>query len=342
MFVLGRPFDGVESVMTDFARSKWDPSHIGRKSSPYTFTVELGAITKVAAASDILRPWSSTTQRAHGPWQRNVEPAAPLFYLWTLLNNTPNYRVYEDWVMHGLEPGSAHIHTGDDYFYWVPIRVGDQITVTCELTKVYEKHGRQGRLVFIEDTWDYRNQRNELAARLVRKAVTVYYENRDTNIPYQPVELPPGEPTTLAEVSPIDWADLAKGKRLYDVDLGPLSRTSMVRWMGAVDDYAATHYDPDYAVEREFPNGQPLAAGPHMGALLAAPVSAWIGADGWLAEFHHLQRHEVFPKDRLRTLGVVSRAPSAADPTVEIETWLVDERGLNRNSGTFVVAPVVR
>jgi hypothetical protein len=329
MYCLGSELTGVPSVLTDFVRSNWDPALVGRRSTPYSFTVERGAVTKVAAAAEVLGLWL-----AGGEGEE-----APLSYLWTMLNNTPDYRVYEDWVMQGLDPGSAHIHTGDDYFLYRPIRVGDRITVTCEISRVYEKPGRQGRLVFIEDTWEFRNDRNELAARLVRKAVTVYYENRDPNPRYQQVDAPASVPGALADIEPVVWSALKKGAVVYDVDLGPLSRPSMVRWMGAVDDYAATHYDPDYAVERDFPGHQPLAAGPHLGALLAAPVAHWIGDTGRIAEFRHLQRHEVFPKERLRTFGTVSREPTLGDPTVEVEGWLLDDRGMMRNAGTFVVEP---
>jgi acyl dehydratase len=327
---LGKSLDGVEGVVTDFARSAWDPSYVGRRSQPYVFTVEAGAVEKVIYAART----EPAMYRAGGGIAVSAQ-VAPLSFLWTLVNNTPTYRSYERFIMHELPAASAHVHAGDVYMSFHPIFVGDTVAVTVEITGVQEKLGHEGRLVFIDLTWQFANQRSDLAATLTLKAATIYRAEAGTSpAPAETVAAPVGTGAGLGQLGRLDWDALQRGDLAFDVDLGPLTRTAIVQWMGAVDDYATTHYDPDYARERGFPGGQPIASGPHLGSLMLAPVMERLHHDGWVQRFDHRQRRPVSPNDRLRTFGVVSEKSAN---TIAIDAWLVDDESRIRNTGRFVV-----
>lgn len=332
----------AKSILANFAYSDWDPKHLGRKSEGHTVLIENEPLRKVALASGNAVPWLLASEPL-SDGQRS-KPMVSLPFYWNLLNNTETYRVYEQFVQDGMPPNVAHLHTGDDYFAWVPIVPGDHITTTCELKVLYEKEGRAGPMKFIEDVWDFRNQRNELAGRLVRKAVTVYYKKDRTPADHAVAPdvaklVPENRISHLplhAWKSPCQ-VDVFDGRpRGYVQDIGPVSWTMMVQWMGAVDDYARTHYDYDYAIERNFPDLTPIVSGPHMGALMIAPVLALAGSGAWIEEFRHVQRHNVNPKDKLTTFGV-SEPVSGDKDRVKVSAWLKDDMGRVRNTGTFIL-----
>jgi hypothetical protein len=334
--------EGADSVLADFAYSDWDPKHLERRSDAHIVTIEPGAMRKVAFASGNALPWFTTNEPlADG---RVSAPMASLPFYWNLINNTKTYRVYEQFVQDGLSRNVAHLHTGDDYFNFHPILPGDTIATTVELKVLYEKQGRAGPMKFIEDVWSFRNQHNVLAGQLVRKAVTIYYnKERKPAEPQQAPELSSLVPKDrITSLEPQAWrhpkpVDVFDGKpRGYSQDIGPISWTMMVQWMGAVDDYARTHYDFDYAIERGFPGETPIVAGPHMGALMIAPVLALAGRDAWIEEFRHIQRHQINPKERMSTFGVTAPVPGDRN-RVQVTSWLVDDKGRTRNSGTFVL-----
>ncbi|WP_173933896.1 MaoC family dehydratase N-terminal domain-containing protein [Chelativorans sp. Marseille-P2723] len=343
MYCLGRDLTGISSILSEFAISDYDESHIGRRSEPFMTKVDQSAVEKVAYASGCAVPWhTSAEQLSNG---NVVQPIAAIPFYWYLVNNTPTYRAYETTYVMGdvMKQNDAHLHTGDDYRYYEPITVGDTITVVCELSKVYEKQGRQGRMKFIEDIWEFRNQRNVLVGDLVRKAVTIYAEG--TSPQPKPDFGPDLAEKTRCEVKtlprrawdhPDSVVDLFDGKEhAYRQELGPITWTSMIQWMGAVDDYAKTHYDWDYARERGFPGGVPITAGPQMGAAMLAPLVAWAGRNGWIEEFRHIQRRQVNPGDVLTTYGFSK--PTEDPDRVVVEAWLVDDQNRIRNTGVFTV-----
>lgn len=343
MYCLGRSLSGVSSVLTDFVLSDHDESHIGRKSDPFLIEVDRSAVEKAAYASGSAVPWHATSEPLGNG--TTLQPVAALPFFWYLINNTPTYRVYETLYVMGsvMKQNVSHLHTGDDYRYVEPIVVGDTIAVTCELSKVYHKQGRQGPMKFIEDIWEFRNQRNVVVGDLVRKAVTIH--GMDSPPPPKPDFGPDLAALTKAPVktlAPRAWdepqsvVDLFDGKEhAYRQKYGTVTWTSMIQWMGAIDDYSKTHYDWDYAKERGFPGGVPITAGPQMGAAMIAPVVAWAGRYAWIEEFRHIQRRQVNPGDALTTYG---RSKPTADPDrVSVEAWLVDDKNHVRNSGVFTI-----
>ncbi|GIK82689.1 MAG: hypothetical protein BroJett024_37940 [Alphaproteobacteria bacterium] len=340
MHCLGRSLAGVTSVLADFALSDYDEKHIGRISEPYMIAIDDSAVQKSAYASATAVPWLMQDSEHNG----GAAAIASLPFYWYLVNNTPTYRAYEQYVMEAVGLNNAHLHTGDDYRCFGPIRAGDTITVTCELSRLYYKDGRQGRMKFIEDVWRFHNQRNVLVGDLVRKAVTIFASDAKRQArPEIGPEVAKLSDGPVKHLTLPAWdrpektiANLFDGiAKTYRHQTGKITWTSMIQWMGAVDDYSKTHYDWDYARDRGFPGGVPITAGPQMGAAMIAPVLAWAGPEAWIEEFRHVQRHPVNPGDVLETYGV-SR-PTADPDRVEVNAWLVDDRRQVRNSGVFVI-----
>lgn len=343
MYCLGRNLEGVSSILSDFAVSGYDPGHIGRRSDPFMIEIDRSALQKAAFASGSAVPWHGSVDSLDNG--DRLQPIASLPFYWYLINNTPTYRAYETQYVMGevMKQNDAHLHTGDDYRYFEPITVGDTIAVTCELTRVYEKQGRQGPMKFIEDIWEFRNQHNVLVGDLVRKAVTIYAS--DSPPPPKPDYGPDLASKTDAKVKSLSaraWDDPASAVDLFDgkehayrQEYGTVSWTSMIQWMGAIDDYAKTHYDWDYARDRGFPGGVPITAGPQMGAAMIAPVVAWAGRNAWMEEFRHIQRRQVNPGDVLTSYGYSK--PTDDPDRVSVEAWLVDDKNNIRNSGVFTI-----
>lgn len=343
MYCLNRDVAGVNSLLLDFALSGFDEGFVGRKSDPFLIEVDRSAVEKAAYAAGMAVPWHAEADPLGNG--ATLKPIAVLPYFWHLINNTPTYRAYEAKFVMGdvMADRQGHLHTGDDYRYFEPIVVGDTIAVSCEVTRVYHKTGRQGPMKFIEDVWTFLNQHNRVAGELVRKVVTI--DAVGTPPPPPPIpgpDLPALTGAAPKRIAARPWEDPASAVDLFDGrehafrhEHGAVGLTSMVQWMGAVDDYAKTHYDVDYCRERGFPGDLPITAGPQAGAIMAAPVVAWAGRGGWIEEFRHIQRRSVYPGDVLATCGVAR--PTADRDVVEVEAWLVDDENRVRNTAGFTI-----
>ena len=56
------------------------------------------------------------------------------------------------------------VNAGDDYQFRLPVRVGDRITVTRQVTEVAEKQGKRGPMYLIRSESTFTNQSGELVA----------------------------------------------------------------------------------------------------------------------------------------------------------------------------------
>jgi hypothetical protein len=62
--------------------------------------------------------------------------------------------------------GKGWLNGGNQFEYFAPVMIGDQITAKGRIVDVYDKPGSSGDLLFIVFESDYSNQRGELVARL--------------------------------------------------------------------------------------------------------------------------------------------------------------------------------
>ena len=102
----------------------------------------------------------------------------------TLLTDT--FRFYGDGLnesglpsaLEQQSPGTP-IRAGNSYRFFRRVHPSDVITTTRKVTRVWQRHGRSGPLIFQQVEIVYRNQRNELLA--VNTEVLVYREPADNN-----------------------------------------------------------------------------------------------------------------------------------------------------------------
>ena len=67
--------------------------------------------------------------------------------------------------------GKGWLNGGNQFEYFAPVMIGDQITAKGRIVDVYDKPGSGGDLLFIIFESDYSNQRGELVARLRGTAI---------------------------------------------------------------------------------------------------------------------------------------------------------------------------
>ncbi|MDQ6522957.1 MaoC family dehydratase N-terminal domain-containing protein [Nocardioides sp. LHD-245] len=106
---------------------------VGSRGEPATIEVERGALRKFAVATGDPHPVH------HG------DLAAPT-YVAALRSPLPDLPEPE-------RPFRSHLHTNDELELHEPIRPGDVLTVTAELTDVFVKQGRQGPMLFTQVTF---------------------------------------------------------------------------------------------------------------------------------------------------------------------------------------------
>lgn len=333
MHYIGKATSNVQSLLVDYANSGRSQSYVGRTSEPYLFVVDEKSIEQVAYACGAAHDWRLPSGASRDPIE------APHAYLFYLLNNTRTYRVYEQTIITGLPPGRAQLHAGDDFHYYRPILSGDVLAVTATILPSYKKAGRHGELDFFSDEWRMYNQRNELAARLIRKAIALDFgesgalmspaENR--------VDLPPdpGAPTWLRAT---DVESAFKVDQTTHLKRHPtFTWMSMMGWLAAVDEYSPTHYDPDFAKSHRYGGGRNIVAGPQLASVMVAALEESLGPSWWITDYENVQRRAVYPNE---TLISFSRVHSIRDGTARIHLWLVDEAGVVKGTGEATVKAV--
>ena len=333
MHHLGKETTGVHSLLVDYANSGRSESFVGRTSEPYLYVVDEKSIEQVAYACGAAHDWRMPGGAFRGP----VE--APHAYLFYLLNNTRTYRVYEKTIITRLPSGRAQLHAGDDFHYLCPILSGDVLAVTATILPSYRKTGRHGELEFFSDEWRMYNQRNELAARLVRKAIALDFgRSGELTSPVESrVDIPPApgaatwlRATDVESAFAVDQATHLKRHPTF-------TWMSMMGWLAAVDEYSPTHYDPDFAKSHRYGGGRNIVAGPQLASVMVAALEESLGPGWWISDFENVQRRAVYPNE---TLTSFSRVHSIRDGIVGMELWLVDDEGVVKGTGEASVTAV--
>jgi len=108
-------------------------AHVGARGAPETREIERGALRKFAVA----------TGDPHAAHHGAV--AAPT-YVAALRSPLPPLPEPD-------EPFRSHLHTNDELELHAPIRAGDVVETTCELTDVFVKEGRSGPMLFTQVTF---------------------------------------------------------------------------------------------------------------------------------------------------------------------------------------------
>ncbi|MBF7084307.1 MaoC family dehydratase N-terminal domain-containing protein [Desulfallas sp. Bu1-1] len=151
------------------------------------------------------------------------------------------HSIFPGWVLQGL-PGVQGFHTGSEWTFYKPARLGDKITPECVFTGFEEKKSTfAGRMIMEYQESKYYNQDNELLAKVNLWITRVEREASRSKGKYSGIQLP--HPWTEEELARVEeavlneeirggrvryWEDVQEGEELPPVVKGPLGLTDMV------------------------------------------------------------------------------------------------------------------
>jgi acyl dehydratase len=136
---------------------------IGKTAEPRTYEVERGAIRRFADAIGDPNPLFNNEQEARKTRFGGMI-ASPTF-LRSLMTAFPEIKLEMT--------GNRGLDGGSDWEYFVPIRVGDRITVQTRIADIRESEGRLGPMVLTTIETSYTNQFGELCA--LQRATGIRY-----------------------------------------------------------------------------------------------------------------------------------------------------------------------
>ena len=142
------------STSTPLLTEEMRQQAIGLERSSPTVEVEKGAIIKFAQAIGDDNPLFNDEVEARR--SRYGGLIAPPTFLRSITSIRPD-------VPFNL-PLNRLLDAGSDWEYFEPIRVGDRITATAQITDVSERTGRLGVMVFNTTVVTYRNQLDQVVA----------------------------------------------------------------------------------------------------------------------------------------------------------------------------------
>ncbi len=153
------------------------------------------------------------------------------------------YSVFPTWVLQGL-PGVHAFHSGNDWVFYKPILLGDNITPESIFTGFEEKQSEfSGKFVMEYQDALFYNQRKELVAKAKTWLVRAERPAARQKGKYSGIQLPhPWTDEQLAEIEsevlaetprgsePRFWEDVKVGEELPSVTKGPLGLTDMIAY----------------------------------------------------------------------------------------------------------------
>ena len=127
---------------------------IGRESETVRYEVEKGAILKLirALGLDDLE-W---TNNKVSLYEEHKETPAPPAFLMALPVHPPRVSIPEHL--------KRQVGGGSEWLFFSSVKIGDVIDVKCKVVDIYEKEGRQGKLLFILYETTYKSSLGELIA----------------------------------------------------------------------------------------------------------------------------------------------------------------------------------
>lgn len=130
---------------------------IGKVLGTSVGEVEKGAIKKFAQAIDDSNPlWQDEGRARESRYHGMI---APPTFVASLDPGSSAKSILDNF------PLQRRLNAGNEIEYFHPIRPGDTMTMTTTLADVYERAGKDGKMVFFIVEVTYRNQRGEVAAR---------------------------------------------------------------------------------------------------------------------------------------------------------------------------------
>jgi acyl dehydratase len=135
--------------------NEWLDSLTGVEFAPRTYEIERGMVRKFAEAVG-----------DHNPQWEEVAPS-------TILAALRHEEFFEKVIESGKLPPNG-LNGGSDVEFYMPIKIGDVISVTAKLTRRRWLDGKLGRMLLLDAEITYTNQRGEKVAR-ERSGIVKYW-----------------------------------------------------------------------------------------------------------------------------------------------------------------------
>lgn len=302
--------------------------------------VTMWAILRYAAATEDPNPlWRDEAYAKNTRWGGIIAP--PTFVeVYSPLNRTMRETGGE---LVGLTapfqpPFERQLLAGEEFEFCLPIRPGDSISSRVVLGNVWEEKSRStsGRLVFMREDKDYRNQKSELVCKV--SWIRAFVETP----PPAALATPPLSPQRKVRPATIYPTQVCFEDVAVGMDIPPMEKTvtmtTIAKWAGATGDVGTPHFDHEFA-QTEYGLPGVVAHGALNGAYLAQLITNWIGGQGILKKHSTRYRGSVRPRDIITFHGKVSRKwVEEADKMVECDTWGENQHGARTAMGKSIVS----
>ena len=143
---------------------------IGKRGDVRITEVDKGAIRRYAEAIDDPNPLYGDDEYARNSRYGSII-APPGFWGWKTkwAQSEGGYADPKGGLVAALAKAGftnpAAVNVGEEYEFFCPIRPGDTLIATSEITDISEREGRTGKMVFIITETTYVNQNGDVVAR---------------------------------------------------------------------------------------------------------------------------------------------------------------------------------
>ncbi|WP_440764530.1 FAS1-like dehydratase domain-containing protein [Natronorubrum sp. DTA7] len=298
------------------------------------FRIEAGKVEEFARSITESDPVFRAADVAH---KRGFDRTpAPLTY--PRVSRFPRYRP-EDIEMYGFDLGFQPeyvLHGEQAYEYERPLQVGDVLTGTTTLAKVFQREGgRGGTMTFAVYETEYRDENDDLVltdrATAIETSGAVKDDATDGEGADEPSDADEAdavanggrvpEPESLETVSSV--REVGVGDTGPTVVVEDLERKHFVKYAGASGDFNPIHYDEPYA--RAAGNESVFGQGMFTAGVASRVVTDWFGLES-IDSFGVRFQSQVFPGDAIVATGEIVDGESD-DGVVEVDLEATNQHG---------------
>lgn len=223
---------------------------------------------------------------------------------------------------------TGRILAGQRFVFHRPLYADELVSVEKVISKAYEKTGKQGTMVFLEETKRVYDENDRLICSSIMTTITM-------------ADLFPADPSALAAAPAIEPAALRQarpspiltvGLRFPQVDLPPVTRLDLIRFAGASGDFNPIHLADETARQRGYPSV--IVHGMLTAALQSRVVAIWLGDGYRMTAFSLKMTAPVFPGDPLHFQGQVKNVDADAG-TASVVYQVTNGQGQTVLTGDF-------
>ena len=293
-------------------------THLGAEAPAIAYYIDAGSVGYFADAIMDPDPRYRVTQPARRESENGIV-ASPTFFggalgLLDIPAGDPRTMSAIDLP---LPAGWTRLATGDGFEFYRPVRIGMTLISRERFIDVYEKQGRNGRLVFYTMEKTFSLPTGEPVLRRV-----LYCVAREPNPPIPGRPFRAGIPESGAQGAP-----------LPSLTVGPVTVRYLAMFATATAEFVDIHYDADYARAVGLPG--PIIQGLYKTALVARMLKDWTG-DGTLIRSISVRHRGMDLAGSTLTIGgaVVIASSKDAPGDSECSVWVRSQDGILTTMGT--------